>query len=227
MTFTKKLNRNQFMRKKIPSVDKLRAQRLQGLDGRVDQTAINKLEKEYMQHCKSSFREWKERMLSIPAESGTLWFPTCDCFCYHHPYVSVARQWTMGAHRSKTSAVYWKDPGPYEVQLIIKRDLHKQEHGSVTVDRARAFVEEHEETLFVAETENIYPMDQTFGIVAINRTDNPEWIKWKTELLECLKEAGLILFTGKEDGTYKSDDRGNTQRSHGFPSTHPPVSHSH
>ena len=82
MTFTKKLNRNQFMRKKIPSVDKLRVQRLQGLDGRVDQTAINKLEKEYMQHCKNSFREWKERMLSIPAESGRLWFPTCNCFCY-------------------------------------------------------------------------------------------------------------------------------------------------
>lgn len=126
----------------------------------------------------------------------------------------------MGAHINETSAVYWKAPEPYEVQLVIKRDLDKQEHGSVTVDRARAFVEEHEETLFIAETENVCPMDPTFGIVAINHTDKPAWIKWKTELLECLKEAGLILLTGKEDGTYKPDDRGNTQRSHGFPSTH-------
>ena len=65
----------------------------------------------------------------------------------------------MGAHINETSAVYWKAPEPYEVQLVIKRDLDKQEHGSVTVDRARAFVEEHEETLFIAETENVCPMD--------------------------------------------------------------------
>ena len=75
-------------------------------------------------------------------------------------------------------------------------------------------------TLLIADTENIFPMNQKFGVLAINQTENPEWVKWKTDLLECLKEAGLILFGGKEDGTYKPDDRGNTQRNLGFPSTH-------
>ena len=124
----------------------------------------------------------------------------------------------MGARLSTTSAVFWEPPAPYEIQFVIKRDLHDQSHGSETTDWAKAFVDAHQETLFISNKTNVFPMDDKFGILVINEVST-ECIGWKTEMLEYLRESGIYVFEDKENGVCFPDGRGNTQRHLGFPST--------
>ena len=110
----------------------------------------------------------------------------------------------MGARLSTTSAVFWEPPAPYEIQFVIKRDLHDQSHGSETTDWAKAFVDAHQETLFISNKTNVFPMDDKFGILVINEVST-ECIGWKTEMLEYLRESGIYVFEDKENTKHNTE----------------------